>query len=153
MVLSCGVQYASSLMLATATWLGVQGEADLPVIGVLPFRNLSTDAGFDLVADGLTAELISNLTVIDGLQVRSASSAFAFRDASRDVANAGRELNADLILDASVLGSAAEIFSAYIVSGHVTGGNESDMMERSLSEALKLAKRLEEMVQSDSELG
>jgi hypothetical protein len=53
----------------------------------------------------------------------------------------------------ALLGAAAQIFSAYIVSGHVTGGNESDMMDRSLSEALKMARRVEEMVQSDNELG
>ena len=53
----------------------------------------------------------------------------------------------------AVFSAGAQIFSAYIASGHVTGGNESDMMDRSLSEALKMAKRLEEMVQSDSELG
>jgi hypothetical protein len=55
--------------------------------------------------------------------------------------------------ETALLGAAAQIFSAYIVSGHVTGGNESDMMDRSLSEALKMARRLEEMVQSDGELG
>ena len=55
--------------------------------------------------------------------------------------------------EVALLGAAAQIFSAYIISGHVTGGNESDMMDRSLSEALKMAKRLEEMVQSDTELG
>jgi hypothetical protein len=53
----------------------------------------------------------------------------------------------------AVLGAAAQIFSAYVVSGHVTGGNESDMMDRSLAEAIKMARRLEELVQSDSELG
>lgn len=55
--------------------------------------------------------------------------------------------------EAAVLGAAAQIFSSYIVSGHVTGGNESDMMDRSISEALKMAKRIEEMVQSEGEMG
>jgi len=55
--------------------------------------------------------------------------------------------------ETALLGAAAQIFSAYIVSGHVTGGNESEMMDRSLAEALKMARRLEEMVQSDNELG
>ena len=53
----------------------------------------------------------------------------------------------------AVLGAAAQIFSGYVVSGHVTGGNESHMMDRSISEALLMAKRIEEMVQSDNEMG
>jgi len=53
----------------------------------------------------------------------------------------------------ALLTSAAHIFSAYVMSGHVTGGNESDMMDRSVAEALKMARRIEELVQSDSELG
>ena len=53
----------------------------------------------------------------------------------------------------ALLGAAAQIFSAYVVSGHVTGGNESDMMDRSVSEALQMARRIEEMVQGDNELG
>jgi hypothetical protein len=55
--------------------------------------------------------------------------------------------------ESALLAAAAHIFSAYIVSGHVTGGNESDMMDRSVAEALKMARRIEEMVQSDTELG
>jgi hypothetical protein len=55
--------------------------------------------------------------------------------------------------EAALLGAAARIFSAYLVSGHVTGGNESEMMDRSVSEALKMARRIDEMVQSDNELG
>jgi hypothetical protein len=53
----------------------------------------------------------------------------------------------------ALLGAAAQIFSAYVASGHVTGGNESDMMDRSVSEALQMARRIEEMVQGDNELG
>jgi len=53
----------------------------------------------------------------------------------------------------AVLGAAAQIFSAYVVSGHVTGGNESDMMDRSVGEALQMARRIEELVQSDGEMG
>jgi hypothetical protein len=55
--------------------------------------------------------------------------------------------------ETALLGAAAQIFSAYVASGHVTGGNESDMMDRSVSEALQMARRIEEVVQGDNELG
>lgn len=55
--------------------------------------------------------------------------------------------------EAALLGAAAQIFSAYVASGHVTSGNEAPMMDRAVGEALQMAKRIEEMVQSDSEMG
>jgi len=56
-------------------------------------------------ADGLTGEIISNLSVIEGLAVRSRASSFAFKDKSHNVREAGRQLNADFVLDGSVLRS------------------------------------------------
>ena len=49
--------------------------------------------------------------------------------------------------------AASRIYAAYIASGHVTEGNEDDMLDRSITEALKMAQRVEEAVQSDRELG
>jgi hypothetical protein len=49
--------------------------------------------------------------------------------------------------------AASRIYAAYISSGHVTEGNEDDMLNRSITEALRMARRVEEAVQSDSELG
>ena len=48
---------------------------------------------------------------------------------------------------------ASRIFSAYLVSGHVTEANGDNMLERSVAEALKMAKCVEEAVQADQELG
>lgn len=53
----------------------------------------------------------------------------------------------------AMLGAASRIYAAYLVSGHVTRGSEHEMLDRSLSEALRLAQRIEEAVQSDRELG
>jgi hypothetical protein len=55
--------------------------------------------------------------------------------------------------ETALLHAASRIYAAYIASGHVTEGNEDDMLDRSLAEALKLAQLAEEAVQSDRELG
>ncbi len=57
----------------------------------------------DYLADGLTDELIRNLSVIEGLEVRSRTSSFAWRGKSRDLQEAGRQLRAEYILEGSVL--------------------------------------------------
>ena len=55
-------------------------ESDRPVIAVLPFKNLSAEPDSDYFVDGLTDEIIRNLAVIDGLEVRSQTSSFFFKN-------------------------------------------------------------------------
>jgi TolB-like protein/Flp pilus assembly protein TadD len=74
-------------------------------IAVLPLVNLNQDSGIDYLADGLTGEIIRNLSIIDGLEVRSQTSSFTFKGKPLNVREAGRELEADYILEGSVLRS------------------------------------------------
>jgi TolB-like protein/DNA-binding winged helix-turn-helix (wHTH) protein/Flp pilus assembly protein TadD len=91
-------------------WFGPRrapGEGGLPqpryVIAVLPLKNLSSEPESDYFSDGLTDEIISNLSVIDGLQVKSQTSSFAFKDKPSDIRTVGSQLGANLILEGSVL--------------------------------------------------
>jgi TolB-like protein len=52
-------------------FLGRDGVSSIAAIAVLPFKNLSSEPGSDYFSDGLTDEIIRNLSIIDGLQVRS----------------------------------------------------------------------------------
>jgi TolB-like protein len=67
------------------------------------FDYLSTDSADDYFADGLTDEIIRNLSIIDGLAPRSRSSSFVFKGKARDVREAGRLLDAEYLLEGSVL--------------------------------------------------
>jgi TolB-like protein len=72
-------------------------------IAVLPLANLSPEPNSGYFADGLTGEIIRDLSLIDGLVVRSRTSSFAFKGKSQNVREAGRQLNADYILEGDVL--------------------------------------------------
>ena len=74
-------------------------------IAVLPFKNLCQEPGSDYFSDGLTDEIISNLSTIDNLQVKSRTSSFVFKDKPRSVHEVGRQLGVDLLLEGSVLRS------------------------------------------------
>jgi TolB-like protein/Tfp pilus assembly protein PilF/predicted Ser/Thr protein kinase len=78
---------------------------DPPVIAVLPFKNRSAEPDSDLFVDGLTDEIIRNLAVIRGLQVRSQTSSFAFKDKPRNLRDVGEQLGANLVVEGSVLRS------------------------------------------------
>jgi adenylate cyclase len=72
-------------------------------IAVLPLENQSQDSARDYFADGLTDELIRDLSIIEGLAVRSRTSSFAYQGKPRNVQEAGRQLEVDYILEGSVL--------------------------------------------------
>jgi TolB-like protein/Flp pilus assembly protein TadD len=91
-----------AVLAATGWWWVQRKSAPIP-IAVLPLNNLSQDPGNDYFADGLTDEIIRNLSIIDGLAVRSQTSSFVFKGKPRNVREAGKQLRADYILEGSVL--------------------------------------------------
>ena len=101
---------AGLVVLATAlgVWWVVHKGAPIP-IAVLPLVNLSQDPANDYLADGLTSEIISELSIIDGLSVRSQTSSFALKGKTRNVREAGRQLAADYILEGSVVRSGQQL--------------------------------------------
>jgi TolB-like protein/cytochrome c-type biogenesis protein CcmH/NrfG/predicted Ser/Thr protein kinase len=79
--------------------------SETPTIAVLPFKNLSAEPNSEYFVDGLTDEIIRNLSVIEGLDVRSRTSSFTFKDKPPDVRDVGRQLQANFIVEGSVLRS------------------------------------------------
>jgi TolB-like protein/Flp pilus assembly protein TadD len=90
-----------ALVIAGAWWAQHRSEA-IP-IAVLPLENTSHDPADEYLADGLTDELIRNLSIIDGLAVRSRTSSFGLKDKPRNIRDAGQQLHADYIVEGSVL--------------------------------------------------
>jgi adenylate cyclase len=68
-------------------------------IAVLPLLDGSQDPANDYFADGLTGEIIHDLSIIEGLVVRSQTSAYAFKGKPQNVRDAGKQLNVDYILE------------------------------------------------------
>ena len=71
-------------------------------IVVLPFANLSPDPDTEYFSDGMTDELISALTRVEGLQVVSRTTAFAFKGKREDVRGIGAQLKVRTALEGSV---------------------------------------------------
>jgi adenylate cyclase len=82
----------------------VRGKTAAPVnrLAVLPFVNMSADPENEYFSDGITEELLNTLTRVDGLQVTSRTSAFAFKGRHDDIRDIAIQLNVDKILEGSV---------------------------------------------------
>jgi len=98
-----GATAAVVVAVAATGWWWVQHKSAPVTIAVLPLDNLSQDPANDYFSDGLTDEIIRNLSIIDGLAVRSQTSSFVFKGKPRNVREAGEQLQADYILEGSVL--------------------------------------------------
>ena len=98
-----------AVALTAIGWWWTQRKNSAVSIAVLPLENLNHDSTSDYFSDGLTDELIRNLSIIDGLEVRSHTSSFAFKGRARNLREVGKELRAEYILEGSVLRADPEL--------------------------------------------
>lgn len=73
-----------------------------PSIAVLPFANLSGDPQQEYFADGITEDIITELSRFSSLFVIARNSSFQYRGKSQDMKKVGRELGARYLVEGSV---------------------------------------------------
>src|SRR5438067_2154937 len=71
-------------------------------IAVLPLVNSTGDPANEYFSDGMTEEIITALTKIEGLRVAARTSAFAFKGKRESVSEIGRQLRVGTVLERSV---------------------------------------------------
>ena len=77
-------------------------QMDKRRIVVLPLANISADPRDEYFADGLTEELISNISNISELSVISRTSAMSYKGNRKKVSEIGNELDVGSVLEGSV---------------------------------------------------
>lgn len=103
----------TALIAALVIWLFIKPEAltinttstdikSKPAIAVLPFKNLSNDPLQDYFSDGITADLITDLSKLSGLSVIARNSVFIYKKSDVDVRKIGEELNVSYVIEGSV---------------------------------------------------
>ena len=99
---------AMVLIVATVAWLGFRpvdtGLPDRVMLVVLPFENLGSNPAEDYLSDGLTEELILQLSRIDSqrLGIIARTTAMKYRGTPKSVAEIGDELGVDYVVEGSV---------------------------------------------------
>jgi adenylate cyclase len=78
-------------------------------IVVLPFANLSNDPEQQYFADGVTEDLTTDLSRIEGSFVISRNTAFTYKDTPIDTKQIGRELGVRYVLEGSVRRSGNQV--------------------------------------------
>jgi adenylate cyclase len=87
-------------------------------IAVLPFTNLSNDPNEDYLADGISEDLTTDLSHLEGAVVVARESAFAYRGKAVDLRDVGRQLGVRYVLEGSVrkIGDAVRINAQLIAA-------------------------------------
>jgi adenylate cyclase len=75
---------------------------DKPSIAVLAFTNMSGDPGQNYFSDGITDDIITELSRFSELLVIARNSSFQFKGKSVDVRQVGRELGVRYVLEGSI---------------------------------------------------
>jgi serine/threonine protein kinase/Flp pilus assembly protein TadD len=71
-------------------------------IAVLAFANMSAEQENEYLSDGLSDEIINALAKVEGFQVASRTSSFAFKGTTEDIRIIGKRLNVRSVLEGSV---------------------------------------------------
>jgi adenylate cyclase len=87
---------------AGAAQAGPPAVPHKPSIAVLPFTNMSGDAEQEYFSDGITEDLITDLSKISGLFIIARNSSFAYKRRSVKVQEIGRDLGVRFVLEGSI---------------------------------------------------
>jgi TolB-like protein len=90
------------LAAARATAKPALALPDKPSIAVLAFTNMSGDPGQDYVSDGITDDIITDLSRFSELFVIARNSSFQYKGKSPDIRQVGRELGVRYVLEGSI---------------------------------------------------
>ena len=82
---------------------------DKPSIAVLPFPNMSGDPEQEYFADGMTEDIITELSRFRSLFVIARNSSFSYKGKSPDIRQVGRELGVRYVLEGSIRKSSNRI--------------------------------------------
>ena len=73
-----------------------------PSIAVLPFTNMSGDPEQEYFSDGITEDIITDLSKISGLMVVARNSSFTYKGKTPDIRQVGRELGVTSVLEGAI---------------------------------------------------
>src|SRR5437762_8298589 len=81
---------------------GAPAPEERPSIAVLPFNNMSGDPEQEYFSDGITEDIITDLSKVSGLSVVARHTAFTYKNRPVNVQEVGRELGVAYVLEGSV---------------------------------------------------
>jgi TolB-like protein/thioredoxin-like negative regulator of GroEL len=126
---------------------GPMAGAEMPTIAVLPFAIVTGEQETDHFADGLTDEVITDLSMLKTLRVISRQSAMRLKGSDKDLPTIARELGARFVLTGSVrrAGSSLRI-TAQLVDARTDVQLWADKFNGALEDVFEIQERLSRQI-------
>jgi len=119
-------------------------------IAVLPLQNLSGDSSQEFLADGMTEELITELSRIEPLRVISHTSVMDYKGTKKHLPEIAHELNVDAILEGSVIREKDNVrVTVQLLDGPADRHLWSEAYERPLNGVLNLQRDVAKAVANE----
>ena len=116
---------------------------DKPSIAVLPFTNLSDDAQQEYFADGMTEDLITDISKVSGLFVIARNSVFTYKGKAVKVRQVAEELGVRYVMEGSVrrVGNQVRI-NAQLIDATTGGHIWADRYDGSLDDVFSMQDKI-----------
>ena len=109
--------------------------ADRPSIVVLPFNNMSGDSEQEYFSDGITEDIITDLSKISGLFVVARNTAFTYKGRAVQVQEVGQALGVNFVLEGSVRKAGTRVrVTGQLISSRDGGHVWADRFDRDLTD-------------------
>jgi adenylate cyclase len=116
-------------------------------ICVLPFTNMSGDPEQEYFSDGITEDIITDLSKVSALAVTSRNSAFVFKGKHVDLVKVARELKVDRVLEGSVRKAGGRVrITAQLVDGSSNDHLWAERYDRDLNDIFALQDEISEAI-------
>jgi len=126
-----------------------RSSADFASIAVLAFANLSQDPSQDYFCEGITEDIITELSRFSELFVIARNSSFQYKGRSVDVRQIGSELNARYILEGSIQSSDGIVrISAQLIDAARGAHLWADRFDRKLGDTFSIQDEIAHMISS-----
>lgn len=123
--------------------LKLEKAQSLKSIAVLPFVNMSADKENEYFSDGITEEILNALVKVDGLQVTSRTSSFAFKNKNIDAREIANQLSVNTILEGSVRKAGNKVrITAQLINSADGYHIWSDVYDRNLEDIFEVQDEL-----------
>jgi len=114
-------------------------QPEPPSIAVLPFNNMSGDPEQDYFSDGITEDIITDLSKVSGLMVISRNSSFAYKHKSFDIRTVARELGVRCVLEGSIRRAGNRVrITAQLIDAATGGHLWAERYDRVLTDIFEL---------------
>src|SRR5262245_7617215 len=137
------IDMLDNLASAPVTGSRSTGIMEVPTIAVLPFVSVSVEEETNHFADGLTDEVITDLSMIKTLRVISRQSAMRLKGSDKDLRTIARELGARYVLTGSIRRAGANIrITAALVDSRTDAQIWADKFNGTLEAVFEIQEHL-----------